>query len=187
MSFITTEKNPELFKSRKDSKQIKQLVQKVSKAIDVLNAAQEEADKHKEALRALAKTQYWASNFDVHPPRHTFDVDNTLQLNFFNRYHLTKEIKNQISELFVESKHITDKLINEQTVNVDVTSLSEEQKVEFYKEQSALCKKYNLQGYMDEKYKVSEVFHDTRHLLMPSVNTYIDKVMPLQVHITQIK
>ena len=200
MAFKTDQPNEDLFAglNRDVRRNITVLVDDIAVKVEALKEAEALADEAKAKLKQAAKDAYWEINFGGEPV-HVFDANgrtNVLQINFPNRYILeTKDTPEKKGETAMEKVQRLVQLLGadcpllqyftQKTIcNVDVTELDKPQMVEFFKEMSAVCKKYGLQGYVDDKVELDPEFHNARHELMPQINKAIDAIMPVQVHIT---
>ncbi len=191
MAKITDTTNPELF-ANSDRRTQRNILLSVDAIVDAVRQTKE-AEAAEKDLKAefytLAKAAYWEQNQQAEVPLHTFDAtgkSEAVQVNFPNTYNLDKDKAVRIINLLGKTHPLAVHFQERTVVSVDVSSLNKQQEIDFYKELSALTKRYKLQGMVDDYYSVAPEFHDDRHSLTPAVNKAIDTILPMQVHVTTI-
>lgn len=182
MAFKTETPNGSLLKANTETSKLVDTIGVTSLAVKQL---EKELNEKKTQLRTLAKQAYWDHNFQEDDIEHTFDVPGRTciaQLNFENSYHLNKDRYDQVKAILGDN--LEGMLQERPVVNIDVNDLDPETRVEFYRAIKEICDEYSVEGFVDEKYVVSQEFHDARHELIPRVNHAIDAVLPVTVAIT---
>ena len=194
MAKITTIENPELFEnlSYVPKAKITKIGEILENQITARQAAAEQENVSKAAVRPLAKQAYFEANEDVSEAAqtaaiHTFDFGQ-LQVNFVNAYVIRdKAHADEILDLLGDDHPLAAHIQVNHHVVVDVTTLTTDTKkfVAYGKALSALNKQYGLQATVEDKFRVSEQFHDVRHeMLTAQDNLELDNILPVQVQFT---
>jgi hypothetical protein len=199
MAFKTEEPNTDLFETadREVAREVRTLVDDIYTTVEQLKAAEKAAEEAKARLRDLALARYWNANFRSDNPDHTFDAlgfDHNIQINVPNKYIIqdsdgvtAKEKVAQIIAILGEDHRLADRFEQKTTVSFDLTSLDPETFRECLQALIELRDEYGLDeqdAIVDDTFSVAEQFHDERHQLLPAVNNALNKIVPVQVHIT---
>lgn len=174
-----------------DQLAVTRLVDQIGKDVETLKALEAKVTAAKKELGAIAYDFYAEYNlnsaFTPDEVVQTFDATGrryVAQIDFMNKYRLDEEKMQELQEVLTGVE--LNKYFETKTVaSVEVTKLSAAKQLEFYQSLQELCKRFKVDGIVDEKPVAKENFHKDRWIdLSSTINDELQDIIPVHTQVT---